>query len=294
VHLDRLVVDREGMAAEFLFQLRAEGRRIVTRLRRNQDADEGSFTEIGEWLPWRLDGSGQGVCEVAAVRFQLPRPTQPDQPLAVRVALIRDWRTLIGSEAATGEGGQWKADVAPDHQQFWEPEWKATPAPAAATRPKLIPVVTTAVQADALELAHTYFRRWNCQENAIRDWLIPLNLDTNHGDAKEPVVNSEWVKRQAILEKRVAHVHRLAAQSRKRLRPMHASDQMREEPVVNGEHRQQEWLAQVTELETLGQSDESGFFAIKAKPGGGRVGGASPTRLARCHQCGEQARSEPL
>ncbi|SRR5581483_4643082 len=282
------------MAAEFLFQLRAEGRRIVTRLRRNQDADEGSFTEIGEWLPWRLDGSGQGVCEVAAVRFQLPRPTQPDQPLAVRVALIRDWRTLIGSEAATGEGGQWKADVAPDHQQFWEPEWKATPAPAAATRPKLIPVVTTAVQADALELAHTYFRRWNCQENAIRDWLIPLNLDTNHGDAKEPVVNSEWVKRQAILEKRVAHVHRLAAQSRKRLRPMHASDQMREEPVVNGEHRQQEWLAQVTELETLGQSDESGFFAIKAKPGGGRVGGASPTRLARCHQCGEQARSEPL
>jgi hypothetical protein len=32
VHLDYLVVDREGMAAEFLFQLHAEGRRVVTRL----------------------------------------------------------------------------------------------------------------------------------------------------------------------------------------------------------------------------------------------------------------------
>jgi hypothetical protein len=31
-HLDYLVVDREGMAAEFLSQLHAEGRRVVTRL----------------------------------------------------------------------------------------------------------------------------------------------------------------------------------------------------------------------------------------------------------------------
>jgi hypothetical protein len=32
VHLDYLVVDREGMAAEFLWQLHAEGRRVITRL----------------------------------------------------------------------------------------------------------------------------------------------------------------------------------------------------------------------------------------------------------------------
>ena len=32
VHLDDLVVDREGMAAEFLFQLPTSGRRVVTRL----------------------------------------------------------------------------------------------------------------------------------------------------------------------------------------------------------------------------------------------------------------------
>jgi hypothetical protein len=269
VHLNGLVVDREGMAAEFLFQLHSEGRQVVTLLRSNQYEDEHSFTEVGEWLPWRLDRSGQVVCEVAAARFQLPRSTQPDQPLAVRVALIRDWRKLIACEAATDgqmdEGEQWKADLAPDQQQFWEPEWQATPALPAPTRPKLIPVVTTAAEANAVELARTYFRRWNCQENAIRDWLIPLNLDTNHGYAKEPVVNSELVKQRTVLEKRVAHLHRLAAESRKRLRQMRESNQVREQQVVIWEQRQQDLLVQVTTLETLCQFGEPGLLAIKAQ-----------------------------
>ena len=164
VHLDDLVVDREGMAAEFLFQLHTEGRRVITLLRSNQYKNEESFTEVGEWLPWRLDREGSVVCEVAAARFQLPRPSQPDQPLAVRVALIRDWRKRIGGFATTDgqteESERWKADLAPDDQNFWEPAWQATPALPAPTRPKLIPVVTTAAEADAVELAHTYFRRW--------------------------------------------------------------------------------------------------------------------------------------
>jgi hypothetical protein len=264
-HLDYLVVDREGMAAEFLFQLHAEGREVVTLLKVNQYEDEGSFMEVGEWLPWRSDREGKVVCEVAAARFQLARPTQPDQPLAVRVALIRDWRKRIVSEAETDEGERWKADLAPEQQQFWEPEWQATPALPAPTRPKLIPVVTTAAEANAVELARTYFRRWNCQENAIRDWLIPLNLDTNHGYAKEPVVNSELVKQRTVLEKRVAHLHRLAAESRKRLRQMRESDQVREQQVVIWEQRQQDLLAQVTALENIGQSGEPGLLAIKAQ-----------------------------
>ncbi len=268
-HLERLVVDREGMAAEFLFQLSASGRRVVTLLKANQYVDEGSFTDVGEWLPWRSDRTGQVVCEVAAARFHLPRLTQPDQPLAVRVALIRDWRKLIvcedATDAQTDEDERWKADLAPDKQRFWEPAWQATPAPPAPSRPKLIPVVTTAVEADAVELAQTYFRRWDCQENAIRDWLIPLNLDTNHGYAKELVVNSELVKRRTVLEKRVAHLHRLAGESRKRLRQMHASDRVREQQVVIWEQRQQDLLAQITAMETSGQSSEPGWLAIKAQ-----------------------------
>ena len=38
----------------------------------------------------------------------------------------------------------------PRGKQFWEPEWQATPALPALTRPKLIPVVTTAKQAISL------------------------------------------------------------------------------------------------------------------------------------------------
>jgi hypothetical protein len=265
VQLDCLVVDREGLAAEFLYQLHCEGRQVITLLRSNQYEDEGSFTEVGEWLPWRSDRSGKLICEVAAARFQLARPTEPDQPLAVRVALIRDWRKRVVCEAEAEQDEHWKADLAPDQQQFWEPEWQATPALPALTRPKLIPVVTTAKQANAVELALTYFRRWNCQENAIRDWLIPLNLDTNHGYAKELVVNSELVKQRAALEKRLAHLHRLAAQSRKRLRQMGECNQVRARQVVSWEQKQQDLLAQVTALETIGQSGEPDLLAIKAQ-----------------------------
>jgi hypothetical protein len=269
VHLDRLVVDREGMAAEFLFQLQAEGRRVVTLLRSNQYADEGSFTDVGEWIPWRSDRSGKVVCEVAVARFRLARPTQPDQPLTVQVALIRDWRKQMVGEARTDvqtdESEQWKADLAADQQQFWELEWQATPALPAPTRPKLIPVVTTGAEADAVELAQTYFRRWNCQENAIRDWLIPLNLDTNHGFAKAPVVNSELVKRRRILEHRLAHLHRLAAESRKRLRQMRSSDPAQAQQVVIWEQRQQELLVHVMALEATAQSAEPQLLAVKAQ-----------------------------
>src|SRR6266568_9445843 len=125
--------------------------------------------------------------------------------LAVEVALIRDWRKLHlveGAGSATNVQ-DWQADLAPQHQRFWEDGWQALPAPPAPTTPKLIPVITTKPGLQAVELAQTYFRRWNCQENAIRDWLIPLHLDTNHGYAKERVVNSELAKRQGMAQGRV-------------------------------------------------------------------------------------------
>ena len=56
---------------------------------------------------------------------------------------------------------------------------------------KLIPIVTTAPTIDAVELAQTYIHRWPAQENVIKDYLLPLGLDTNHGFAKVPVENSE-------------------------------------------------------------------------------------------------------
>src|SRR5437879_4138278 len=72
--MQRVVVDREGMAAEFLAQLTLEGRQVVTLLRTDQYEGEQSFEQVGAWQPWRCNRHGQVICEVAAARFTLKRP----------------------------------------------------------------------------------------------------------------------------------------------------------------------------------------------------------------------------
>jgi hypothetical protein len=68
--------------------------------------------------------------------------------------------------------------------------------------------VTTAEQIDALALARAYIHRWPAQENVIKDFLLPLGLDINHGFAKVPVVNSEVSKKREALEKQLANARR--------------------------------------------------------------------------------------
>ena len=72
--------------------------------------------------------------------------------------------------------------------------------PAAPTQPKIIPIVSTAETRGAVALVQLYTARWPQQENIIRDFLIPLGLDTNHGYSKTMVENSEVAKQRAILE----------------------------------------------------------------------------------------------
>lgn len=178
--LKRVVVDREGMSAEFLAQLSREGRTIVTVLRTDQYAGLGSFQEVGEFIPLQANRQGKVIREVALARFGLPLPEHPGQELEVRVALIRDLRRLIPKEPSSEEEERpLRWDEKPDgtHEYWLDESWQATPLPAPPTEPKLIPIVTTATEADAVELVHTYTRRWPAQENAIRDWLIPLGID---------------------------------------------------------------------------------------------------------------------
>src|SRR5260370_36983218 len=110
-------------------------------------------------FPGARIGLARLFVRVATAKFQLPRPTQPGQSLALRVALIRDWRKLIVCEDGTGskadEGERWKADLAPDQQQFWDQEWHATPAPPGPTIPKLIPAVTTAAEPGRVDVPQT-------------------------------------------------------------------------------------------------------------------------------------------
>jgi len=105
-----------------------------------------------------------------------------------------------------------------EHWTRWREGWTAQPSPAAPTTAKLVPIVTTAQCADAVELAQTYIRRWPVQENIIRDFLLPLGLDTNHGYGKTPIVNSEVAKKRATLEKKLHNAQLWAAGAKARSR----------------------------------------------------------------------------
>jgi hypothetical protein len=74
--LARLIIDREGMAAEFLATLVAQGRAVVTLLRSTQYQGIESFTEVGAFVPVCWDRHGEVTREVASAKFVLPLPSR--------------------------------------------------------------------------------------------------------------------------------------------------------------------------------------------------------------------------
>jgi len=215
----RLVIDREGMAAEFLARLAGDGCDVVTVLRADQYADLASFTDVGAFVPLRYGRDGTLVRDVAPGRFSLALPDHPGERLDLRVALVRDLRVRVACPQPASNphiAYDWLLDLDLAEAAWYHEGWTATPAPTAPTAPKLIPIVTTATDVDAAALAGAYFDRWPQQENVIKDWLLPLGLDTNHGYAKTPVENSEVAKRRAALEKRRANAERWATSARLR------------------------------------------------------------------------------
>ncbi len=213
--LSRMVVDREGMAAGFPARLAKDGRDVVTVLRSNQYEGLASFADVGEFAPLSSDHRGNPTREVAPARCSLPLPDHPGERLDLRVALVRDLRRRVPRAPTGGEGS--RPDPHPDSPSWFDGGWVATAAPAVPavpSEPALVPIVTTADEVDAMELAGAYTRRWATQENIIRDWLIPLGLDTNHGYAKTPVTNSEVEKKRAALEKRLANARRWGEKAR--------------------------------------------------------------------------------
>ncbi len=201
----QLIVDREGMGAEFLESLKDQYQ-VVTLLRSNQYKDLTSFAEVGEFEPLLYDRNQKMVCEVASAGFALPLPNRPEEFLPVYVALIRDWRRQVPVEAADDDQNQ--VDILPLTEAWWEADWQASPLPAPPTSPKLIPVISTEPVEDVVGLAELYKGRWRAQENIIRDFLLLLGLDNNHGYHKKIVENSEVAKRRAELQTQLGNIQR--------------------------------------------------------------------------------------
>ncbi len=139
----------------------------------------------------------------------------------MQVALIRDLRRTVAVQPdpeETGYSRRWDSDLSLEERTWWREGWQATAAPAKETTLKLIPIVTTEVSPtiDAVKLAQTYIHRWPAQENIIKDYLLPVGLDINHGFAKIALENSEVAKRRTHLEQRLARLKQWAQSAGKR------------------------------------------------------------------------------
>jgi hypothetical protein len=203
--IKHLVVDREGLGADFLASLKTDYQ-VVTLLKANQYQGLASFGAVGPFEPLAYDRQGNLITEVALAQFELTLAETPAETLPLYVALVRDQRRQVPTQAPTTATEPTLAGL--DGQAWWHPRWQASPLPAPPTEAKLIPIVSTHPIEDAAALVQTYKRRWPAQENIIRDFLIPLGLETNHGYAKQPVENSEFVKRQAELTQQRENVRR--------------------------------------------------------------------------------------
>ncbi len=195
----KIVVDRECMSAAFLKEM-AERYTVVTLLRSEQYTGLESFQNVGAFIPMEVDKFGAIVREVAPAEIHVKMPDEKDL-LCLDVALIRDWQR----EVPVKEAQPARREV------YYSPKnpWTVMDA-ASPTEPKLIPIVCTASFCSALELANTYTQRWSAQENIIKDFLLPLGLDINHGYVKAKVENSEFTKRRDYLEQRLANIQRWA------------------------------------------------------------------------------------
>jgi hypothetical protein len=194
----QIVVDRECMSGAFL-QEWSQNYTLITILKSNQYQGLASFDEVGDFMPLETNAVGEVVKEVASAKFNLPVPKQ-EQALVVYVALIRDHqRTVDCVPAPVVETSNWEQVGT----SWMDPDWQATPTASTATESKLIPIVSTHAFSDPRDLVARYQQRWSAQENIIKDFLLPLGLDVNHGYAKQVIDNSEFRKKHDTLTKRL-------------------------------------------------------------------------------------------
>jgi transposase len=225
----RIILDREGMAASFLKALCDAGQIVVTMLRTNQYHGLESFTEVGPFMPLSRAADGTVQREVAPACFALVLPEQKGAVLPLRVALIGD----MGRSSQAGGSILGDADLA-----SYQDDWQAHPSSSGPSQPPLIAIVTTQRDPiDAVELAQTYIHRWLAQENVIKDFLLPLGLDTNHGFAKTPVVNSEAAKKRDTLQKQLNTARTRMISARTRYHGAMASKAKLLERIKENEHQ---------------------------------------------------------
>lgn len=213
--LTHQIFDREGLSvAHFKDLLADEGdRQFITCLKSNQYHGLGSFESCTSFEPYRYDKQGKLIQEIAEASYEMSDRRPGQEALGLRAILLR--RPADGTE---------------------EKEEREEEA-------RLFAIITPDQDAPAREIADLYRARQSKQENAIRDWWLPLGGDVNVGYDKRQVENSELAKRKEELEERLERLERYLPACEVRL----ARARQRQQQHV--ERYQAEWAAGQQEVQ---------------------------------------------
>jgi len=170
------VFDREGLSVAHLKELIADKRQFITCLRANQYEGLDSFDSPSPFRPFRYDEHGKVIQEIAEANYDVKDRRSGEETLPLRAILLR------------------------------KPPGKADDEEEDAGH--LYVIITPNREAAAADIANLYRARQSSQENAIRDWWLPLGGDVNVGYDKRQVENSELAKRKAKLEARLERLER--------------------------------------------------------------------------------------
>jgi hypothetical protein len=174
--LTHQIFDREGLSVvHFKTMLDADHpRQFITCLRSNQYSGVDSFESVTTFEPFRYDKEGNVIQKIAEGIYEMNDRRKEEANLRLRAILLRK------------EKGAEEEDDDVRLQVIITPDWD-TP--------------TT-------KIAELYRGRYPKQENAIRDWWIPLGGDVNIGYDKHPVENSELARQKEELEDRLERLER--------------------------------------------------------------------------------------
>ena len=222
--LTRQIFDREGLSVAH-FKTLLDGdhpRQFITCLRSNQYAGVDSFASVTAFEPFRYDKEGNVIQEIAEGIYEMKDRRKEEANLALRAVLLHKIR---GEKEEDGDD-RLQVIITPDQD---------TPATA---------------------IAEFYRGRFPQQENAIRDWWIPLGGDVNVGYDKHKVENSELANQKEKLEPRLERLERYVPACKARIQRA----QQRYDKYA--QQRQVEWdAAQQTLQEAVQQRQAKGEAA---------------------------------
>ena len=174
--LTHQIFDREGLSVvHFKTMLDADHpRRFITCLRSNQYSGVDSFESVTTFEPFRYGKEGSVIQKIAEGIYEMNDRRKEEANLRLRAILLRKEKDA----EEQGEDAHLQVIITPD----WD-----TPR---------------------TKIAELYRGRYPKQENAIRDWWIPLGGDVNIGYDKHPVENSELAGQKEELKDRLERLVR--------------------------------------------------------------------------------------